>query len=554
MLRFCTIIFVLAISSSISLGQKKADEAYLQVLAKQLEGEWDEAFDLNEKTLKKYPKHLSSLWFRVEYMYNFGRFNDAIPMCDQFLKYVKKKDTENLQKGYWYKGYSMEQLEDYEGALKVYNLGTRYGTHHGLSVSKGRVYRLQNDSINARKELYGVIDQDMFNTDAWQQLAYFYYYISDIDSALYAIDKAIKYDDDYATYYADKADLYYYGLWEDTIPDYDYEILYNSARAITLSGGQSEGMDNMFKFVAKRNYNSALKIIGEELDASDLFHWKDLRAHVFKSHGKHLRARNEYTRLIAEDTETNPMYYTYYRGEENKELGFYKYALEDFETVTAAHPDIAGGFAQLGDIHFLMGKFDLAIKDYSDALELEPENDWYLMKRGECKVHAEDYDGALKDYNESIELDSNYTTNRLLRGRLYKNFYHDTAKANADFRKILEIDTLEKSTDLSKAFAYMHLGMTDKCLELVDYMLEKDKGADIHYDASCIYSALGMKDETLENLEIAFNEGWRGLTHALNNDDLDQLKNDPAFIDFIERSQAIYEKELHQEKLNRLDD
>ena len=56
MLRFCTIIFVLAISSSISLGQKKADEAYLQVLAKQLEGEWDEAFDLNEKTLEKYPK------------------------------------------------------------------------------------------------------------------------------------------------------------------------------------------------------------------------------------------------------------------------------------------------------------------------------------------------------------------------------------------------------------------------------------------------------------------------------------------------------------------
>ena len=201
-----------------------------------------------------------------------------------------------------------------------------------------------------------------------------------------------------------------------------------------------------------------------------------------------------------------------------------------------------------------MGKFDLAIKDYSDALELEPENDWYLMKRGECKVHAEDYDGALKDYNESVELDSNYTTNRLLRGRLYENFYHDTAKANADFRKILEIDTLEKSTDLSKAFAYMHLGMNDKCLELVDYILEKDKGAEIHYDASCIYTALGMKDETLENLEIAFNEGWRGLTHALNNDDLDLLKNDPAFIDFIERSQAIYEKELHQEKLNRLDD
>ena len=100
----------------------------------------------------------------------------------------------------------------------------------------------------------------------------------------------------------------------------------------------------------------------------------------------------------------------------------------------------------------------------------------------------------------------------------------------------------------------MHLGMTGKSLDFVDYILEKEKGAETHYDASCIYSALGMKNEAIENLEIAFNEGWRALTQALNNDDLEPLKDDSDFIEFIERSQAIYEKELHQEKLKRLDD
>ena len=45
----------------------------------------------------------------------------------------------------------------------------------------------------------------------------------------------------------------------------------------------------------------------------------------------------------------------------------------------------------------------------------------------------------------------------------------------------------------------------------------------------------------------------RGLTNALNNDDLDQLKNDPAFIE-LSNVLKLLRKRITPRKLNRLDD
>lgn len=553
MLRFNLVILFLAFSSSLTLGQKKADEAFLQVLIKKENGEWDAAWDENEIVLENFPKYKPALWFPVEYMYYFSRHKDAIDYCDIFIDACKKKDIEEIQKALWFKGYSKEQLEDYNGALEDYKLGVSLGEHIGIESDIGSLYCTMGEFEKSREVLYRVIDKNMFHSDTWQELAYLYFKIEQPDSALFAIDKAINYSTDQADYYSDKADIYYLSKYDQTT-EFDYEMLYNSARAITISNGESSSMEDLFNFVAQRNYNKALMIIGEEIDNSDLILWKEIRAELYDNHGKHLRSRNEYTRLLANPEAGNESYYTYCRGQQNSRLGFYKSALEDFETAAATYPDYAGTYGEIGNVHRLMGKYDIAINDFTTALELEPENDWYLYMRGWCKEYEGDNKGALSDYNEAIGIDSLYTFTYLNRGRLHKKAFNDTISANADFRKILEIDTSAESTNANKMYAYMHLGQTKKSLDLLDYILKNDKSADVHYDVCCLYSALGMKNKAIEQLEIALEEGWRGLTHAINDDDLDPIRNEPGYIEVVEKWQGIIADENRQEKLDRMDD
>jgi clan AA aspartic protease (TIGR02281 family) len=62
-----------------------------------------------------------------------------------------------------------------------------------------------------------------------------------------------------------------------------------------------------------------------------------------------------------------------------------------------------------------------------------------------------------------------------------------------------------------------------------------------YYDAACLYSLLKMPRESIAYLDTAFQKGYRDFTHIAKDDDLDFVRNSPAFKQLFARWQAKFQ-------------
>lgn len=167
-------------------------------------------------------------------------------------------------------------------------------------------------------------------------------------------------------------------------------------------------------------------------------------------------------------------------------------------------------------------RFEKALEDYTTASMIEPQIEdvaFYMVKRGDA---------------------------RRLTGR--------THEAESDYKKIIE---LEKDSVLSHhswtPFAYSGLGDTDKAIETAKYIIDNDT-TDISgnlYNMACIYSRLGMKDESLNAFEKAVDAGYDDYVHAREDYDLDPIRDMPHFQGIIktleEKSRPATKESRHEE-------
>jgi tetratricopeptide (TPR) repeat protein len=83
----------------------------------------------------------------------------------------------------------------------------------------------------------------------------------------------------------------------------------------------------------------------------------------------------------------------------------------------------------------------------------------------------------------------------------------------------------------------------DKALECFRAILDRSevagvvKKGNILYDIACVQALKGQKAEALESLRRAFAEGYSNREHAKKDEDLESLRDDPAFLEIIGESQ-----------------
>ena len=176
------------------------------------------------------------------------------------------------------------------------------------------------------------------------------------------------------------------------------------------------------------------------------------------------------------------------------------------------------------NIYYEMGKPLQAISQWTKVLSHYPDSYWAYYRRGWFRKIIGDYDNALEDLSMAIILEPTYTYSYDARGDIYKK-QGKKELAEADFRKIIEIeDTPDKYECIH--YAYQSLGYNDKAMAAMDsIILRKKESSGVYYDAACLYSKMGMKEEALKFMEKSLEKGYRRFAHMEVDEDLDNIRN-----------------------------
>jgi tetratricopeptide (TPR) repeat protein len=178
-----------------------------------------------------------------------------------------------------------------------------------------------------------------------------------------------------------------------------------------------------------------------------------------------------------------------------------------------------------------MGRTDEAIREAKRAQEIDPLSLFNNSSIGFVLYLARQYDQAIAAAIKTLELDRSFAVAHMIIGLAYlqKKMYEESiselqkAKNHPDSRALL-------------GYAYAVAGKRSKAREI---LAELEKLSTQKYVASApvaiIYIGLGEKDQALERLEKAYDEGlWEmGMLKVLPL--FDPLRSDPRFTVLLRR-------------------
>ena len=187
-----------------------------------------------------------------------------------------------------------------------------------------------------------------------------------------------------------------------------------------------------------------------------------------------------------------------------------------------------------GEILFELGCTDEALATYTNYLEYNPDSYLGYAERAMIYYGSRDWNKAIEDYSMAIAFEPTLAYLYKQRADCYM-YINDKAKAEADYHKVLELDTVSDDNSVAM-YAYARLGQRDKAIDLLNKYIARDTtyyGA--YYDAACLYSRLGEKEKSLDDLEKSFKLGRNKYYATISDPDLDNVRQSEEFKALIDR-------------------
>lgn len=174
-------------------------------------------------------------------------------------------------------------------------------------------------------------------------------------------------------------------------------------------------------------------------------------------------------------------------------------AAEMYDDMLKRNPTKMAALNNKGVILDSFGEYDDALKYFEEALSKVPENVHLLSNKGITLYKTEKYEPALECFDAALKIDLNYT-NAL------------TFKAHSLYR----------------------LGKNSEALEWYNKVIRLDRNnAEALYNKACLCSLKGDNYGAITSLEkaVRLDPSWKEA--ALQDKDLDGIKNDPRFRDAL---------------------
>jgi clan AA aspartic protease (TIGR02281 family) len=504
------------------------------------EEQYDEAADFLNKELQQHPGEGKAYYYLAQIQVNKETFAGGLTQVNLAIKHLAPTDT-LLAKAWATKGDIYLRLADtvkfessYAQALSL------FPSVPEIYLSRATQYYSLHWYEKAMADLARVLTQDEGNIAARELMCHIYSDEKKYDALVKEASRIIVLASDNSAAYDHRS----FGNFQ--LKKYDLAIE-DAYVALTLVDNRRRLRDN-FVVYAKKNYALALAKLGlliNEFPNKEVWHY--LRAEIYAEKKEWDKALKEFQTI----SEIMPMRqantFQARRGELYGLMGLHEMAIADYTKAIKIDSTDGYDYASRGEAYRLVGKYDLAIADYDRAIELDPESAHYYMQRGWVKDEFQhNPEAGLADYTSAIEIDRGLAYAYLYRGRLYEKYFQDTLRSHADFRQVVLLDSITGSAGNVRQYGYLGLGQADQAKAWMARNLAEFPSDGNYYDAACLYSLLKMPRESIAYLDTAFQKGFRDFTHIAKDDDLDFVRNSPAFKQLFARWQTKFQVDAKQ--------
>jgi len=199
------------------------------------------------------------------------------------------------------------------------------------------------------------------------------------------------------------------------------------------------------------------------------------------------------------------------------------------------NPSYATAHQRYAWVLLASGRLDEAIQEMRRALSVDPVSLTINTALGSIFNFARRYDEAIEQLQKTVAMDPNFSLARYNLGLAYehKGMYEE---AIAELRRAQELDP--DTTDATEGLGYIYAvtGRKAEARKVLAELQEMAVRREVsRYNIALIYAALGQKDQAFEWLEKAAADHSLQTIYLRFDPQLDILKTDPRFNDFLRR-------------------
>ena len=551
MKKFFTIILsalVLTLSCGQAYAQKtKTDNDYnLQRAWEALREENDEAkaLDLVNRQLKETPDNVQALLLRTRLNRKKGEYGAALSGVNHALKVNKPKKSEiAMSTLHWWKGHIYQDMGDTqkssESLGKAYALARKDNKENlqGISFDYGCSLALLERYDEADAVFDAMLKEDETDAAAMVGKASTMIERGRDREAAAVLEEARKYSENYAEIYRFQMKAY------RNLGEYNKAI---NAAVDYYDKDEDPQLDSVLAIFSKNPNYASSSLKAKAKKSEEPVQWKYLLGRFQEHMRDYVAAVQSYDALEEEYGKDEVL--DFRRATCYGKLGLCDRAAGLLGGLIDKDPDWLL-LVTRGDIYLQAGRLDEAIKDYSVAIEEIPDGAYAYYKRGWCHEMNGDKAKAMEDYNLGIDNSQDYPYLYLMRGELLLES-GDEAAAERDFEAVLQKDTLADNGSC-RHYALHFLGRDEEAEEWMEKVIASDPDDDgNYYDRACLYARMGRLEEAVASLRTAFEKGYRSFGHIRQDDDMDAIRDLPAFKALMAEYEAKHEAYLKENEIS----
>ena len=479
--------------------------------------QYADAISYFQQEVAEHPNNGYAHYYIAYINYNYDLAGAAMEAIDKCLKVLPKKNKKwraaaNNTKGniYLSLGDTVKALDYKSEAIKLLPNESDYWNY------RGQIYNEMGKHDLALADYKKITEIEPGNGMGYLGMGREYEAMERYDEAMSMYDKAIKLDPDYAQAYSFRARcLIFQGRVDEAIEDVIAAI--DSDPSISVG----RHLYTLALLGADKQLITKLKVKGMS-DNERSYLWDYYAGNVYETIGDFVHATESYEKsnsAYPSDVTAQRIANCY------DELGNYEEALRHIERAIELNPSDYTYIYMKSAIEDNAGKSVEALADATEYIN-RSQNPYGFAHRGTLRQYSGDYYGALEDFNTAIILSPDNANFYLQRGRLLQS--RNDVNAYKDFRKVVDLD-IEPIEGSQAHYAYHFLGQDDKAKEWMLSILEDKNDKGNNYDAACLYSLMGEKDMALVYLGRALDKGYREFNHLRRDNDLDAIRDLPAF-------------------------
>ena len=515
-------VYLIALSGCKETVQNAPDRYNYQRALEALENnKMEEAINFCEKDLEENPKDARTLAILAAAYHLLEQNGKALEILDETVKVWSGKAGENVVNPYFLRATvllemkdTVKALEDLERALLATDI------RKNIRAEQLEIYYAKGDNEKVKEIGEKAIQESPNYTTP-------YYYLG-----LVALNER-KWNEAFA--FSDKIEK----LGKEDLASAQFL----RARASMESGDYEEAANDIIELLTTEDWNnSGFALMTAMADSTN--------------HFEAMKTRLE----IQAEKEPNESYWLYCLGVIYEAKRMYAAAIDYYKKSAELDADVVT-YERIAQCYSSVGDFRNALRYADDALlidstalnvmriktellmaegrtkeSLKCADEWLALDsessivhetRGDLYQYAGKLDEAIKEYGKSLALVPDNSYVHIQRGKLLKQKGLDS-KANADFKKVLKVDSLPDAQSYAH-FAYYYLNEYGKAKKCMARILKKDSTAGTYYDAACLYSLMNDSIISLKYFKTALEKGYRDFRHVALDSDLDNIRQLDTF-------------------------